>query len=111
MVFMTQSSAELAALGFKELRAVAKEAGLPANGGKEELIARLIAGPPEQSKSPVPATFEPGEMKCHICDAQADVIATSKEPMSDGRILVTRTMRCRGRHRHRWPHKQTRAAK
>ena len=92
---MTQSLDELT---LAQLRTACKENSLPAGGGKKDLRGRLrrhLFGSSEQ--------HTPAMTKCRICGARASVAGTRKRRMADGRLMVTRQMRCHGKHRHSYP--------
>ena len=47
-----------------------------------------------------------GTAKCEVCNLPAQVKSTKKTEMPDGRTLVTRQMKCTGRHGHTYPLKE-----
>jgi len=44
-----------------------------------------------------------GMLKCAICSQPARVMKTEKEKLEDGRMLITRQVRCTGKNRHTYP--------
>jgi len=47
-----------------------------------------------------------GMDKCCICGLKAHVVKVQKEEMEDGRMLITRQIKCTGKHRHTYPMKE-----
>jgi len=95
------SLAELGRKTVPELQTLAQAAGLGTGGRKGDLLARLRA-----AKSGGAAGYVPGKTLCTVCKAPTDVKGTKTEEMEDGRILVTRYLRCRGKHRHSYPQRE-----
>ncbi len=89
---------KLTELTVAQLRQMCKDEGLAALGNKAELVKRLSIkkfGPSD--------THEPARTKCKFCSAQVRVTGTHRDKMKDGRTMVTRQVRCAGRHRHSYP--------
>ena len=88
------------------LAGLCRSEGLPEAGLKSELIERLTA-----AKHGGAAGYVPGKTLCRYCGAPVKVTKTVPQEMGDGRILITRQLRCEGRNRHSYPVKEIRAAK
>ena len=85
-------------LSIRELQSRAKAAGLGTSRSKAALIERLEAIPAVRVTHHVHGTT-----LCRICRAKTKVTNTKKHTMADGRSLITRQMRCVGKHRHTYP--------
>jgi len=85
-------------LTYPELKSMCKQQGLSGAGKKVDLIKRLTI-----AKEGNMAKHVHGRTKCRICGERTAVMGTSRKKMSDGRILVTRQMRCVGKHHHTYP--------
>jgi len=93
--------AELKTKKLNELRSLCKIAGLATAGKKAELIDRLHAHTAGQSDRWV------GKLTaCKVCGARVMVSRTITQSLDDNRTLVTRYVRCQGRHRHTYPLKE-----
>jgi len=87
---------EIAASSINVLRALCKAERLKAGGGKGDLAARLIA-----KKQGVSDRYVgPPLTRCKVCSEQVSVRRTQRIPQDDGRVLVIRDVKCRGRHGH-----------
>ena len=92
---------ELKKLNKKRLAAICKKEGLPSSGTKDELINRLIAKRFGTSRRYVgPLTT------CKVCGAGVFVKSTEQNPLGDGRMMVTRHIKCKGKNAHRYPLKE-----
>jgi len=87
---------EIAASSINVLRALCKAERLKAGGGKKDLAARLVA----KKHGITDKYVGPPLTRCKVCKEQVTVRRTIREPMEDGRVRVTRHVRCRGRHGH-----------
>ena len=92
---------ELKELKMNPLRKLCKDVGLLASGKKKELLDRLIL-----KKQGVSERFVGSLTICHICSAKVRIRNTSRREMEDGRVMVTRTVRCLGKHNHTYPLKE-----
>ena len=92
---------QLAKLNLNELRHLCKEEGLEIGGKKMDLFKRLFVQKTGRSD-----TFSPANTKCKICNEPIKVMGTQKRQLSGGRILITRQIRCTGKHRHTYPLKE-----
>jgi len=89
---------DVSELKYAELQTLCKQQGLSGFGKKADLIKRLTI-----VKEGHVSQHVHGRTKCKVCDAQAMVTGTTRATMPDGRVLVTRKMKCVGRHRHTYP--------
>jgi len=86
---------DLGSLGAGQIARLARAYGLPTSGTKSEVIRRLTA-----ARSGGVAGYVPGQTLCSICREPCKVTSTDRSRMADGRLLVTRYLRCTGRHHH-----------
>lgn len=86
---------QLAKLKINEMRRLCEEEGLETGGKKTDLFKRLFVQKTGRSD-----TFSPANTKCKICSEPVKVTRTQRQQLTDGRILVTRQVRCTGKHRH-----------
>jgi len=89
---------DVAELKYGELQTLCKQRGLSGFGKKAELIKRLTIVKEGHIDRHVH-----GRTKCRVCAAQTMVTGTTRATMPDGRVLVTRKMKCIGKHRHTYP--------
>ena len=92
---------QLAKLNINELRHLCKEEGLETGGEKGVLLKRLIVQKTGRSDR-----FISTKTRCKICCEPAKVVSTRRRELSNGRILMTRQLRCTGKHRHTYPLKE-----
>jgi len=86
---------------YQTLRRWSVEAGLGAAGKASDIARRLIVALTGTTKK-----HTHGLTKCDICGHPVVVASTQRTPIDDGRTLVTRYMRCKGKHRHTYPLKE-----
>lgn len=84
-----------------ELRHLCKKERLETVGPKQVLFKRLLVQKTGRSDK-----FTPARTKCVICFEPVKVVRTQRKELADGCILVTRQVRCTGRHRHTYPLKE-----
>lgn len=89
------------ALTVKELRELCVLEQLPVSGNKSDLTRRLLL-----KKNGEPKRFAGAATKCRICGAEVSVTGTKTKQTKDGRRLVTRMIKCKGKHRHTYPLKE-----
>ena len=87
--------ADIQAMSAKDLAELCEDQPLQKKGNKKTLMERLFLKKHGQSSQYVMLMT-----KCKICHAKVRVTNTKKKPMGDGRTLVTRTVKCRGKHCH-----------
>jgi len=93
---------ELAAMNKADMIELCRAWGLPIGGVKSELFARLKAKKLGGDKRIVH-----GNTLCPYCQKPARVSASRTiKIFPDGRILKQYSMRCQGKHCHRWSKKQ-----
>jgi len=85
-------------LDVKELTDLCKKVGLSAVGRKKDLIEKLVI-----KKSGKSGAYTGQFTKCQFCGEKVRVMNTRNQNMLDGRILVIRSVRCDGKHRHQYP--------
>ncbi len=86
---------DLEGMSDKALKKLCKEEDMVTDGKKEERFNRLYAKRFSLTKRYIGA-----ETCCQFCGEKVRVKNTAKEQQADGRILVTRSMKCVGRHHH-----------
>jgi len=91
---------DLPEMTVRQLQELARAEGVPADGNKAELVKRLAAH--KQGRSD---RHMHGQTICQIagCGERMRVMHTERQDMGDGRVLITRQMRCMGRRRHTYP--------
>jgi len=92
---------ELKTMKVKELRELAKKEGLKIGGTKKELIERLLA-----KRTGVSSRYAGQQTICRICGARVIVKNTSTKILDDGRMLITRQVKCVGKNKHTYPIKE-----
>ncbi len=92
---------KLKALGKKQLAAICRAEDLPCSGKKSDLVNQLIAKKFGTSKRYVGSLTT-----CKVCAAGVMVKGTRTEPMDDGRVMVIRQIKCKGKNAHRYPLKE-----
>ncbi|HUW18257.1 MAG TPA: hypothetical protein VMW16_03060 [Sedimentisphaerales bacterium] len=92
---------QLAKLKINELRHLCEEEGLETGGKRMDLFKRLFVQKTGRSD-----TFSPANTKCRICNEPVKVTGTQRRQLTEGRTLVTRQIRCTGKHRHTYPLKE-----
>ncbi len=93
---------DLQKMGVDGLRGQCKKAGVSAKGGKDALIERLRPRVRRITKR-----YIEGVTTCAYCPADIQVTGTEKQPMPDGRVFVVRQIKCKGKHHHKYPLKET----
>lgn len=92
--------AEIDEMPVDELKELSKIEGLPVTAKKRaELIRQLKTkkiGRDDRYSGR-------GQTKCCVCGAPVTVKGTIRTTLEDGRILVTRNVRCQGKHKHTYP--------
>lgn len=91
----------LGGMNMAALQAICKAEGLTVAGKKDDLIKRLKIAKDGRTDRHVNAGT-----KCRICGMPTVVQGTHKAKMADGRTMVTRKMKCTGKHRHTYPLKK-----
>ena len=84
-----------------ELKDLCKSEGLPMKGKKADLLKVLKA-----KKLGGDSNYVPGQTLCRFCREPVDVTGTKRRDLEDGRFLVIRQLRCRGKRSHRYPTKE-----
>ncbi len=74
--------------------------GLARSGTKAQLLARL-----RDAKCGGAAGYVPGKTLCRFCGAATRVRGTQRISMADGRVMVSRSLRCAGAKPHSYAHK------
>ena len=93
---------DLQKMDVNKLRGRCKAAGLSGKGAKDALIERLR---PRVRR--ITRRYIEGVTTCAYCPADIMVTGTDKQPMADGRVMVTRQIKCKGKHNHKYPLKET----
>ena len=96
------SIAEIEAMTVGELKELSKISALPVTGKRGELIKQLKV----KKIGRADRYAGPGQTKCCVCDAAVTVKGTTRATLDDGRILITRSVRCQGKHKHTYPLKE-----
>ena len=92
---------DIGEMKINQLRELCRIEEMKVGGSKKELIDRLLikkTGRSDRYTSQFP--------KCRVCGAKVIVKGTDRKPLDDGRTLVTRNIRCIGKHRHTYPIKE-----
>ncbi len=97
----TFEKAELNDLTVTSLKEICIVRRVSAAGKKAELVDRIM-----KSQGAITDRWVQGLTVCKVCRQKVTVRKTSKSPLSEGRTLITRNVRCTGRHRHRYPLKE-----
>ena len=92
---------DLQKMSIANLRSRCAAAKMSVAGDKEELIERLR---PKVGR--ITRQYIEGVTTCAYCPADIVVVGTDKQPMPDGRVLVVRQIKCKGRHNHKYPLKE-----
>jgi len=79
-----------------ELRRMCREKGLPTGGTKKELSQRLLT----EATAGTDRFAGAGTLKCKVCSLTVKVTSTQKTTLEDGRTLITRQVKCTGKHGH-----------
>jgi membrane-bound inhibitor of C-type lysozyme len=79
-----------------ELRKMCQAKGLPADGTKKELVKRLTVATTASTNK----FTGNGTLKCQICNLAVKIVNTKRKTLQDGRVLVTRQVKCTGKHGH-----------
>ena len=93
--------ADIKSMNAADLAEFCGDQGLKKKGRKEELIARLMTKKYGQS-----GRYIQGLTKCRFCQADVVVTGTKKQPDGEGKTMITRQIKCRGKHSHRYPLKE-----
>lgn len=90
------------------LAGLCRSAGLPDDGLKAELIERLTGAKESRVPGlrPGDAGHVHGRTRCRYCGAGVRVMRTARQELEDDRTLITRYVRCNGRHQHSYPIKE-----
>ncbi len=101
----TIQDSEIEAMTGKDLAELCEDQGLAKKGNKKTLIGRIFLKKYGRGNKYV------GLMtKCKVCGAKVRVTGTKKESMDDGRTMVTRGIKCYGKHAHTYTLKNPIAA-
>ncbi len=73
---------------------------LARSGTRAELLARL-----KDAKCGGAAGYVPGKTLCRFCGAPTRVRGTQRSSMADGRVMVTRNLRCAAAKPHSYAYK------
>lgn len=85
-------------LGVAALKKHCADHGMDKSGKRPELLDKVLAIRFGRTRMYVGA-----ETRCSVCGKEVSVKGTRKEAMGNGKTLVTRTVKCRGRHGHTYP--------
>lgn len=99
--FMDLTLAEIKRMDAKQLKKLCKEQGMATDGKREEFLNRVLAKRFGRTNRYVGA-----ETRCQICAAEVRVTGTRTEAQGDGRSLVVRSIKCKGKHIHTYPLKE-----
>jgi len=102
--FGEATEADIAAADYHTLRRWSISADLGADGKSADIRERLTAAISGASGPQGKHTH--GRTPCEICGKPARVTNTKRTKMADGRTLVTRQMKCTGKHKHTYPLKK-----
>lgn len=93
-----------AKMSFIELKRIAAKMAIRTGdldgGDKERLVKRIILKKFGQSKK-----YIPGLTACQVCGEEVRVKGQSRD-VEDGQMIVTRTVKCTGKHAHTYPLKE-----
>lgn len=89
---------DLERLSDKALKKLCKAEDMTTDGKKEERFNRLYA-----KRFGLTKRYIGAETRCQFCGEAVRVKGTVKEPQADGRVLVTRSIKCVGKHHHTYP--------
>ena len=92
---------QLKELSHRDLIELSKNEEISWNHSAEQLVANLICKKHGQSQK-----YICRRTICKFCGAPIRVMGTQRKTMEDGRVLVTRSVKCIGRHRHSYPLKE-----
>ena len=95
------SLGELKRMPAKGLRSLCKAEEMTTDGKKKELFDRLCAKKFGRTKR-----YVGKETRCAFCGKGVMVKSTKSETINDGRTLVIRNIKCRGRNSHTYPLKE-----
>lgn len=96
--FMDMSLEMLSGLSDKALKKLCKSEGMTTDDGKLDRFNRLYAKRFGRTKRYIGT-----DTRCQFCGVPILVKGTVKEPQADGRVLVTRSVKCVGKHHHIYP--------
>ena len=99
--FGEATEADIAIADDNTLRRWSISADLGADGKSADIRERLLETLTQAAGEPGKHTH--GRTPCGICRKPAKVVGTKRTKMPDGRTLVTRTMKCSGKHKHTYP--------
>lgn len=99
--FGEATEADIAIADYNTLRRWSISADLGADGKSADIRERLLET--LRGASGQPGKHTHGRTPCEICRKPAKVTVTKRKKMADGRTLVTRTMKCTGKHKHTYP--------
>lgn len=97
----TLSDEDIKAMTGKKLTALCKLEELKQKGTNDDKIKRLFLKKYGRSDKYVNLMT-----KCRICNHRVLVTGTDKKKLDDERLLITRSVKCTGRHRHTYPLKE-----
>ena len=98
----TIEDSEIEEMKSKDLAELCADQGLKKKGDKKTLIGRIFLKKYGRGSKYV------GLMtKCKVCGAKVRVTSTKTQPMEDGRTMITRGIKCYGRHCHTYTLKET----
>ena len=89
---------DLEGMSDKALKKLCKAEDMVTDGVKGERFNRLYA-----KRFGLTSRYIGADTRCQFCAEKVRVRNTAKEQQADGRILVTRSMKCVGRHHHIYP--------
>ena len=97
----TISDADIKAMKVDDLKELCEDQQLPKGGVKKDMVKRILLAKHGRSDKYVGANTI-----CKVCPAKVVVTGTKSEPTTDGKTLITRQMKCRGKNTHRYPLKE-----
>ncbi len=95
---MDMSLEQLSAMSDKALKKLCKAEEMTTDGAKEDRFNRLYA-----KRFGLTSRYIGQETRCQFCGQAVQVKGTVREPQADGRVLITRSMKCVGQHKHIYP--------
>jgi len=92
---------DIGEMKMNQLRELCRIEEMKVGGSKKELIDRLLIKKTGRSDR-----YAGQQTCCRICGARVIVKGTDSKTLDDGRTVVTRNIRCLGRHKHTYPLKE-----